>query len=160
MKNCARCGLVEVPKGRKYCSECSLARGNERAREWRERHVEKSRAATRKYQSRKRREEPEKIAWAKAKSSYKISREDYENLLKRADGKCEICMKVMTRAGGHQPVIDHSHATGKVRGVICAKCNSALGFVEDDVQRLQRMEKYLASRVDVSALASEELPNE
>ena len=68
---------------------------------------------------------------ARLKERYGISLEQYEAMLKRQGGACAIC--------GGQPAkklhVDHSHATRKVRGLLCRECNLGLGFYKDD-QRL------------------------
>jgi len=54
---------------------------------------------------------------------------------------CDIC-------GRHRQVmcIDHCHETGKVRGVLCNKCNTALGFLDEDVVLMQKMIAYTISK--------------
>ncbi len=63
---------------------------------------------------------------------YGITEDDYGALLAAQEGKCAICARLFdqTRSGtkGH---VDHSHATGKVRGLLCNRCNGKLGAIED-----------------------------
>lgn len=61
-------------------------------------------------------------------------------------GLCAICEKPEQRRqhGVVQALaIDHCHATGRFRGLLCEACNKVLGFVEDKPERLQRMLEYL-----------------
>jgi hypothetical protein len=75
---------------------------------------------------------------------YGISLADYDVMLARQRGLCAIC-----KQSGQTLCVDHCHATGKVRGLLCSKCNSALGFCDDDPKRLWAAIAYLlASRDD------------
>jgi hypothetical protein len=58
---------------------------------------------------------------------YGVTREQYESLLKTANGKCPVCSR---KFGTHPNAIavDHCHQTGVVRGLICSKCNAAEDF--------------------------------
>ena len=40
--------------------------------------------------------------------------------------------------------IDHDHKTGKIRGVLCTRCNTALGMLLDDAEKIVGLEKYLS----------------
>ncbi len=68
----------------------------------------------------------------------KITEEDYNFLVQKAEGKCKICDKTPEKL-----VIDHEHLSGIVRGLLCSHCNSLLGFARDDVQILMSSIKYL-----------------
>lgn len=72
---------------------------------------------------------------------------EYDAMLAQQNGLCLICGKPETalRADGSVKVlsVDHSHRTGKVRGLLCIRCNAALGLVNDDVQTLRSMLAYL-----------------
>jgi hypothetical protein len=69
---------------------------------------------------------------------YKISSQDYEEMLQRQNGLCAICGMEM-----RPPHIDHSHATTNVRELLCRKCNFLLGHANDDIVILQKAIAYL-----------------
>lgn len=75
------------------------------------------------------------------KRKFGISLEDYDRLLADQDGGCAIC--------GNPPRhdislhVDHDHATGRTRGLLCFRCNNALGDFADDPDMLIRGASYL-----------------
>ena len=69
---------------------------------------------------------------------YGLSLADYRALEKRQGHACAICRKA-TR----DLCIDHCHVTGRVRGLLCRSCNSALGFCADDPRLLRAALAYL-----------------
>lgn len=56
---------------------------------------------------------------------------------------CEVCFVRLTNEASSRPHLDHCHTTGKFRGVLCVRCNIALGQVNDDVGRLRALIAYL-----------------
>lgn len=76
---------------------------------------------------------------------YGISKEDYLNLVSQTGGKCKICEKtlIFKRLRPDSAVVDHCHKTGKVRGIICHKCNVILGNANDDIKILKKAIGYL-----------------
>ncbi len=75
---------------------------------------------------------------------YGMSLLEYQLRLALQNGACAICKK---KPNG--PLcIDHCHLTGKVRGLLCHKCNSALGFYEDDPELAQAGADYLRAFYD------------
>ena len=62
----------------------------------------------------------------------------------QGDG-CAICGGV-NDPPGRRLAIDHDHVTGQVRGLLCYRCNSAIGLFKDDVTVLRRAILYLESR--------------
>ena len=79
---------------------------------------------------------------------YGISLEDYDVMLERQNGACAIC----GRKPNERLAVDHCHATGTVRGLLCAKCNSGLAFYQDNPERLLAAIAYLeASSGDETA---------
>ena len=75
------------------------------------------------------------------KCTYKISLEQYKALLEKQTNVCAICFKVDKR----RLCVDHSHKTGKVRGLLCDKCNKGLGQFNDSHQLISRASQYLVS---------------
>lgn len=68
-----------------------------------------------------------------------LTLEQYETMLGQQSGGCAIC------GVGNPPTlaVDHNHKTGKIRGLLCAKCNTGLGGFRDDTSLLCRAIAYL-----------------
>lgn len=72
---------------------------------------------------------------------YGINPSDYAHLHMLQRGACAVC---------HEPavfgdlVVDHDHDTGEVRGLLCGRCNSGLGFLKDDRRIVRQAVTYLA----------------
>lgn len=64
-----------------------------------------------------------------------------ERLVVEQDSRCAICACVFSET--NKPRVDHDHATGATRGVLCRNCNVALGLFKDDVTRVQAALDYL-----------------
>jgi hypothetical protein len=74
--------------------------------------------------------------------NYGIGIGDYDSMYESQGGKCKICFldKPYGRGGFH---VDHCHASGVIRGLLCAKCNMMLGMANDDTQLLSRAIDYI-----------------
>lgn len=72
---------------------------------------------------------------------YGLTRDKLAALLDQ-HGVCAICGTDQWGAKG--PQVDHDHETGKVRGVLCRRCNLALGNLDDDADRLRAALEYLS----------------
>lgn len=81
---------------------------------------------------------------ARLKEKYGISVETYEDMLAAQGSCCRICNVALTgETYATKPCVDHCHETKRVRGILCAFCNIALGFLKDDPARLARAIEYL-----------------
>lgn len=74
---------------------------------------------------------------------YGITLEEYDNMLYEQDNGCAICGTKDDVVEGRRLAIDHCHDTGKVRGILCSRCNQALGLFCDSVDNLESAAKYL-----------------
>lgn len=77
------------------------------------------------------------------KKRYGIDLEFYEYLIKKQNNKCAICENVLGTNDGHRLAVDHCHATGKVRGLLCKICNNAIGLFRENITFLERTISYL-----------------
>lgn len=73
------------------------------------------------------------------KKSYGLTESGHAELVATHGGRCDICSEADVRL-----VIDHDHASGMLRGVLCSNCNTALGLLRDDPQRIRAALDYLA----------------
>ena len=117
------------------------------SKKYRENNLEKVRESGRKYMQRIRKENPERVhindRRLSLKKNYNISIEEYENILQSQNGVCAICGKPETNKRGYF-CVDHCHKSNKVRGLLCNKCNVALGLIDDDIEILKSMIKYVS----------------
>lgn len=70
-----------------------------------------------------------------------ITKKEYNEFLTAQHGVCAIC-KGPQRLGSRF-FIDHHHETGAVRGLLCANCNSAIGFLKDNADNCRQAAEYL-----------------
>lgn len=80
------------------------------------------------------------------KRRYGISLNDFNELLKHQNDTCGICKKEEIGFYGDKKKtlsVDHCHKTGKIRGLLCGKCNTALGLVDENPETLIEMIMYL-----------------
>ena len=93
---------------------------------------------------------------------YGMTAECYRELLEAQGGGCALCGatsadgKTYATTTEPRPLnVDHDHATGEVRGLLCSACNMALGLLKDDSARLLRAVDYLVGTARIgSALLS------
>ena len=77
---------------------------------------------------------------------YSMSRAAYEDRIEQQHGKCAICKQPEIRKlRGNLAwlCVDHDHATGHIRGLLCHACNKAVGIMQDDPIRLRAAAAYL-----------------
>jgi hypothetical protein len=90
----------------------------------------------------------EKNKDSKLKKKYGLTIECFNALAEEQGGRCAICKKeemFSTKQGSHKMslAVDHCHSTGKVRGLLCLKCNRALGLFEENIQNLKEAIAYV-----------------
>jgi hypothetical protein len=113
-----------------YCVPCKKSYGSERSRRYYANHPE----------HRERRRQGNQRAQFKRK--YGITVDEFERMKAQQGGVCAICGN-----GPHERrvdlSVDHCHATGVVRGLLCDQCNTGLGSLRDSPELLERALEYL-----------------
>jgi len=77
------------------------------------------------------------------KNKYGLSITEFDDLLLSENNKCPICGQPLDLLNLKNICIDHNHLTGKVRGILCRKCNLAIGLLRDNPEYLRNAIKYL-----------------
>lgn len=75
-------------------------------------------------------------------SKYGITQKDYNKYFKIQRGECAIC-HIHQKDLKQKLCVDHDHKTGKVRGLLCKKCNIGLGYFKDNRKLLKSAVDYL-----------------
>jgi hypothetical protein len=97
-------------------------------------YTEKNKERVKKYQSRS----PEQWKKINIARKYGITIEYYDSMVEQQRGLCAICLKKPEKLH-----VDHSHETGIVRALLCHKCNTSLGLLQEDAEILNRAIEYL-----------------
>lgn len=73
------------------------------------------------------------------KRTYGIDIVTYNKLLESQNYKCPVCGDVLI-----SPHLDHNHTTGVIRGILCQRCNMAMGLLKEDIKILNSMINYIS----------------
>lgn len=104
--------------------------------------------------TKKRREDPN-YRLSESLRKYGLTLEEYQAILASQRGRCYVCLR---KPDDKRLVVDHNHDTGEVRGLLCHKCNAALGMLNDMAWRVRRLYHYLEVS-DEQAIAQENETN-
>ncbi len=160
-KKCTKCGelksledyhnSVNTKDGRyAMCKPCVNAKNNEwrkankgKVAECKRRYAMRNWEAIRKHQREYMEAHKVEAAeyrrrWNLAKR-YGITLEQYADMWDRQGGLCGVC-----RLNRKKMVVDHDHDTGKVRGILCQRCNVSIGGLGDNVDGVMRAVRYLS----------------
>lgn len=138
-KVCKSCNKKYRPNtnGQKYCGSHSGKSGCS----WEHHLIQKKENRRRCYL--RQIKDPDYIRGGHLKRKYKLTLEDYSKLSENQNHLCAICGSSETGYQIKFMYIDHNHSTGKVRGLLCNKCNFGLGNFKDNISILQSAIKYL-----------------
>ena len=89
---------------------------------------------------------PERLKDLYFRRQYGIGLDEFQTRLALQNHSCKICATKLAlhRGTGDSVVVDHDHATGRVRGLLCNECNRGLGYFRDNKNSLLKAAQYLA----------------
>jgi len=119
-----------------------------RARQWKLDNPERSRAAQLEYAASGRKQISDRKSYLKR--TYGITIADYEVMVEAQQGVCAICLEA--RPEERTLHIDHDHESGAIRGLLCFRCNNALGDFREQFDIFQRAADYLDRDDEMAAL--------
>jgi hypothetical protein len=87
----------------------------------------------------------EKYFAYKLKNTYGLTLDEYYELVRKQKGLCAICggKPNVVKGKSKRLNIDHNHSTGKVRGLLCNKCNNGIGCFNDNTKNIAAAISYL-----------------
>lgn len=138
-RRCTRCKEIKPfeefvkrgPKRGGYGTECKACKRVRSSEEYHASPIEQAR-----------------IRGKNLKKNFGITLEEYNAMLTLQNGLCAVCRKEETRIDPRRRIVsslavDHDHTTGAIRGLLCYTCNMALGFLQEDPDRIQSLLAYL-----------------
>jgi len=150
MDKCKEPGCKAVrAQGRVRC-ERHLAKKREYMRRYTEANKEKVNALRRAARA----ADPDKYAGHVRKVFYGVDQIEYEQMLEEQGRVCAACRQPETYVRNGKTLrlsVDHCHETGLVRGLLCGRCNRALGLVKDNKMALAGLVVYLSKAEGVKA---------
>lgn len=111
----------------------------EQVKKWYQDNKERLREYNNKYDQ----EHKEQKKEYRYKKKYNLTLEEIDQLLITQNYKCLICGESLLVNKRH---IDHNYKTGKVRGILCAKCNTGLGQFRDNSELLRKAVVYMETK--------------
>lgn len=98
-------------------------------RQYRETHRDDIKERSRLWARKSRIANPQRERARSLKRLYDITLEDYTMMLAAQNGRCAICLRTPDQEHHRVLHVDHDHQTGKVRGLLCSRCNTGIGLL-------------------------------
>lgn len=139
---------ITVPDGHKYCFKCCTAKPRTEFNKNKYMYDgvnNRCRLCSKVWETeyRKSDESKRRKRYQHLRDMFGMSPEDYEKLIEEQNNQCKICGKNGKDCRYKVLVVDHCHATGKIRGLLCDRCNIGLGKFKDNLALLDSAAKYL-----------------
>jgi hypothetical protein len=107
---------------------------------------EKSRVLISEQTKKRHKKNPDARKNQELRTRFGINYVEYQQMHEKQKGLCAICDKPESQILNgtvKRLSVDHCHSTGKIRGLLCTKCNVALGLLKDDINVINNCVSYL-----------------
>ena len=164
IKKCTQCNIEKAisefhkHKNRKdgfceCCKECSLKKHKLyyiknkdelviKVKKYYQNHKKEKKEYDKIYQIKNEAKRSEQKKWYHLKKTYKITERQYNDMFNKQSGYCAICGTHQSKLN-HTLHIDHNHKTKKIRGLLCYKCNHALGLINESPKLCDKLKQYI-----------------
>ncbi len=161
VKHCKKCGAVKAlddfygEKGgrdgkRPECKSCTSARRKEwyaknrqreiaRVKAWQQDNPERLKAWREKNRDRR----LEQLREIHLRNKFGLTPDEYDGILDAQLGVCALCTSPPTP--GISLHVDHDHGTGEIRGLLCVRCNNAIGLLRENPDLMRRAARYVTA---------------
>jgi hypothetical protein len=161
VKRCKKCGEVQAlaefykhpgaRDGRRpECKRCTNAirlrryrlnpeREIARVRAWQQANPQRVKAWAEKNRDKR----LKKLREIHLRNKFGLTPDEYDRILETQGGVCALCESPPTP--GISLHVDHDHGTGEIRGLLCVRCNNALGLFREDPDLLKRAARYITA---------------
>jgi Recombination endonuclease VII len=161
MKRCKHCGEFKPlddfygEKGgrdgkRPECKSCTSARRKQWYRKNRKREIARVKAWQRAnpdrqkvWRAKNRDRLNKQLREIHLRNKFGLTPDEYDRILETQGGVCALCESPPTP--GISLHVDHDHGTGEIRGLLCVRCNNALGLFREDPDLLKRAARYITA---------------
>jgi hypothetical protein len=161
MKRCKKCGEVKAlaefyrnsgaRDGRRpECKACGNAVRLRRYQQNPEREIARVRAwqqanphRVKAWAAKNRDKRLKKLREIHLRNKFGLTPDEYERILEAQGGVCGLCES--PPSPGISLHVDHDHGTGEIRGLLCVRCNNALGLFREDADLLKRAARYVTA---------------
>lgn len=153
-KKCTKCGTVKpleqfyksIHKNDgldSWCKKCKV----EDNRAYVQRNIEEKRKYRKQYHIKNREKHLQQSKRNNIRLKYNIEDSTYQEMIKQQNNRCAICGTVFD-SKTNLAHLDHCHDTGRIRGMLCRKCNTGLGMFKDNQELLLKAALYLKPQGD------------
>lgn len=140
--NCLKGGTQRSKKQRYRCKSCS----KKRTKNWRKNNPHRLKKVSLTWRSKV--SKNERMRWYTIKRKFNVTKEEYEKMALNQNSLCAICKNKEVRSSRAKRSceylsIDHCHKTGRIRKLLCRKCNMALGLFEESIKIMESAIQYI-----------------